>query len=31
MGQAHVNRYDDSGPIVGMLVAIIALAILLLA
>jgi len=26
-----VNRYDDSGPLVGMLVAIVALAILLLA
>jgi len=26
-----VNRYDDSGPLVGMLVAVVALAILLLA
>jgi len=26
-----MNRYDDSGPLVGMLVAIVALAILLLA
>jgi len=26
-----MNRYDDSGPLIGMLVAIVALAILLLA
>jgi len=31
MGREHVNRYDDSGPLLGMLVAAVALAILLLA